>query len=119
MKLNKKYNPNNLTPKTKFIVKSIPKDLVWRNDVINAYCLSGGSGTGCYDETMSSWWIGLYDIGEVEFSLSSDGGLTRIVLDDFHQKLDEDFHEHDYNVIKKLVETLNILVDLDYIERVN
>ena len=33
----------------------------WRNDAVQAWCLSGGSGKGFYGGWMNSYWIGLYD----------------------------------------------------------
>ena len=33
----------------------------WRNDVVQAWCLTGGSGKGLYGGWIDSYWIGFYD----------------------------------------------------------
>ena len=59
-------NKYNLKPKDiqKAIVLDydrLHKEPFWRNDVVGAWCLSGGSGKGYYGGFMNSFWIGFYD----------------------------------------------------------
>lgn len=33
----------------------------WRNNVVGAWCLSGGAGEGYFGGSIDSYWIGFYD----------------------------------------------------------
>lgn len=62
----KVQNKYNLKPKD--IEKAVVLDYerlhqapFWRNGVVQAWCLSDGSGKGFYDGWWDSYWIGFYD----------------------------------------------------------
>lgn len=59
-------NMYNIKPKNieKMIVLDkdrLHKEPFWRNDVISAWCLSGGVGKGYCGDWIDSYWIGFYD----------------------------------------------------------
>ena len=88
----------------------------WRNDVVQAWCLSGGSGKDYYGGYMNSYWIGFYDAdakehaGEIELSCSAWGGMCHYNFESFFDYSEID-HVIDLELQEKLLERLNWMID--------
>lgn len=118
-------NKYNLKPKD--IQKSIILDYdrlhkypFWRNNVVQAWCLSGGSGKGFYGDWMNSYWIGFYDkdakayAGKVRLSCSTMEDMCSYNFEKFF-----DYREienvNDLELQEKLLEKINWLIDEEII----
>ena len=84
----------------------------WRNDIVKAWCLSGGAGHGLYGY-VDSYWIGFYD-DEVEMGV----GLNCTSYEDMCGYSFEQFYnpeemenEIDLELQEKLLERINWLID--------
>ena len=82
-KVENKYNLTPaLIPKLRiFNTDAIHKAPFWRNDVVSAWCLSGGTGSGFFGDCEDEYWIGFYDetapayTGKIRFSCTSMEGM--------------------------------------------
>ena len=92
--------------------------LFWRNDVIQAWCISGSASSSsdrmyCTD---SSYWIGIYDTnakeyaGEFRFDLYSYGGMYNYEFNEFFQQEDIE-NENDLQIQEMFLEKINQLID--------
>lgn len=121
MRKPKVENKYNLKPKD--IEKAVILDYdrlcqppFWRNNVVQAWCLSGGSGKGLYIKWIDSYWIGFFDKDAKEYS-------GKIILDcttmeemcsyNFESFFDpkEIKNEVDLELQEKLLEKINWLID--------
>lgn len=95
------------------------KSPFWRNDVIQAWCLSETTiknskddEYGCYDE----YWIGFYDEdakshkGKIILNCYSYGGMCNYIFDNFFD-MEEIENEMDLEIQEKLLARLNWLID--------
>lgn len=88
----------------------------WRNDVIQAWCLTGGSGKGFYDDWMDSYWIGFYDkdakeyAGKIKLSCSSMEDMCNYNFERFYDYAEIE-NEIDLELQEKLLERINWLID--------
>lgn len=88
----------------------------WRNDVISAWCLSGGCGKGYYGDYINSYWIGFYDedaksyAGKIRLSCSSYEGMCNYNFKKFFD-YKEIGNEIDLELQEKLLKTINWLLD--------
>lgn len=93
--------------------------LFWRNNVIDAWCLSAttiknskDSEFGTYDE----FWIGVYDenaksyAGKIRINFSSYGGMCSYKFKKFFD-YSEIENEMDLEIQEKFIETINKLLD--------
>ena len=64
----------------------------WRNNVINAYCLSGNTAKNNKDHeygTYSEYWIGVYDKDDkIKIDFSSYGGMCGYKFKEFYNPKD-------------------------------
>jgi hypothetical protein len=88
----------------------------WRNDVIGAWCLSGGAGS-CIDDTWSnSYWIGFYDsdakayAGKIRVDCSSDFDMCSYKFKKFFD-YSEIENEADLELQEKLLDKINWLIE--------
>ena len=125
MRKPKVENKYNLKPKD--IQKAIILDYerlkqppFWRNNVVQAWCLSDGSGKGLY-ESIDSYWIGFYDkdaksyAGKIRLSCTSYEGMCGYDFKKFFD-LKEIEYEFDLELQEKLLSRINWLIDEGIIE---
>lgn len=84
----------------------------WRNDVVKAWCLSGAVGSdmdfefGCD----SSYWLGIYDNGKIDFHMDTYGGMCSYHPENFldaksiENKNDRDVQVAAINAINQLID---------------
>lgn len=97
-------------------------DLFWRNNVVNAYCISQYTDKKEYGE----YWIGIYDInapahaGHFRFSLSVWQDMCRYDFENFFNEEEMD-NEYDLILQEKFLTKINELLDLGilYVEDFN
>lgn len=91
------------------------KNPFWRNNVIHAWCLTGGAGEGLYD-SMNDYWIGFYDedapayAGKTRFSVSTYEGMCSYKFNTFYKPSDID-NLADLEIQEKLLDRMNWLLD--------
>lgn len=119
--LNKTYNKYDLDMKKvrKLQVKDDSKilpPLFWRNDVINAWCISGsiGSVSDFKYSSENSYWIGIYDTNyygkRFHCYCTSWGGMCGYIFDVFFKPNDIE-NENDLNTQIELLSKINLLID--------
>ena len=121
-----KYNKYNL--KVKDIQKAIILDYdklhkspFWRNDIIKAWCLSGGVGKGFWGDYQSEYWIGFYDndadsyAGKIRISCTCMEEMCSYNFNTFFSQKSIDNHI-DFEFQIELLKTLNWLIDEKIIE---
>lgn len=88
----------------------------WRNDAVQAWCLSDGSGKGFYGGWMDSYWIGFYDkdakayASKIRLSCSSMENMCNYNFKKFFD-YSEIHNETDLELQEKLLERINWLID--------
>lgn len=88
----------------------------WRNNVVQAWCLSGGSGKGFYGDWMDSYWIGFYDkeakayAGKIKLSCSAMEDMCNYNFKKFYDYAEIE-NEVDLELQEKLLERINWLID--------
>lgn len=119
-------NKYNLKPKDieKAVIldyDKLHKPPFWRNDVVQAWCLSGGSGKGLYGGWIDSYWLGFYDkdadayAGKVRLSCSSCEDMYNYNFKKFFD-YNEIENEVDLELQEKLLERINWLIDEGIVE---
>ena len=96
----------------------ICEPLFWRNNVINAWCISGSAGTDADRQycTDSGYWIGIYDedakayAGTFRIDFSSYGGMCGYNFTSFFKPKDIE-NENDLRVQELFLEKINYLID--------
>lgn len=91
----------------------------WRNDVINAWCISGSVGTAAdrLHGTDNSFWIGIYDddapayAGRFRFSIETYGGMCSYEFTKFFQEGDIEC-KNDLIIQKRFLAQITELLDL-------
>lgn len=129
MRKPKVENKYNLKPKDIQHAKILDYDRLhkppfWRNDVVQAWCLSDDTCKnakddeyGCYD----SYWIGFYDenakayAGRIILECSAYGDMCYYKFDNFFDAK-EIFNEMDLEIQEKLLSRINWLIDEGIIE---
>lgn len=93
----------------------------WRNEVIQAWCLTGGSGKGFYGGYLNEYWIGFYDKNAKEYA--SEIRFYCIVYEDMCNYIFKNFFDYteienevDLELQEKLLERINWLIDERIIE---
>lgn len=128
MKLRKPKVKNKYNLKPKDIQKAVvlkPERLkekpFWRNDVVQAYCLSGGAGTGFYGDWIDSYWIGFYDAdakahaGKIRLSCTAYEEMCSYNFKTFFNPKEMECLA-DLEMQEKLLSTLNWLIDEGIVE---
>lgn len=102
----------------------ICEPLFWRNNVVNAWCISGSTAKSakedkycCYDE----FWLGVYDedakvyAGKVKVEFSAYGGMCNYNFNKFYdyKKIE---NETDLEVQEMFLEKINMLLDEGILE---
>lgn len=77
--------------------------LFWRNNVVNAWCISFGTHE-------DSFWIGFYDNGSFEFNFTSYEGMTSYEFEEFYNREEIEIVD-DFIIQEKFLETINHLID--------
>lgn len=94
----------------------ICESLFWRNNVVNAWCISRSIGTNvdrrfCTDNEI---WIGIYDKPyyrrRVHVHVNCWGGMGKYEFCDFYNYKEIE-NERDLQTQEKLLEVLNMLID--------
>lgn len=116
-KVQNKYNlkPKDIQKATILDYDRLHKAPFWRNNVVQAWCLSGGSGKG-FSGFINSYWIGFYDnnakayAGKIRLSCSSNEDMCNYNFKKFF-----DYSEieclADLELQEKLLEQINWLID--------
>lgn len=109
-----KYNLTIRKAKNLKIDRSKVNDLYgfWRNDIVKAWCLSGGVGRSPLGGSMSSFWIGIYDDESKKVSIKLDAyeGMFNYNISKFYQ-LEDIETEVDLGIQELLLSKLNELID--------
>lgn len=117
-KVKNKYNlkPKDIQKATILDYDKLHQTPFWRNNVVQAWCLSGGSGKGLYGGFIDSYWIGFYDddakayAGKIRLSCSSYEDMCNYNFKKFF-----DYSEieclADLELQEKLLEQINWLID--------
>lgn len=88
----------------------------WRNNVIQAWCLTGGSGKGYFDDYEDEYWIGFYDdnakeyASQIRFFCTSFEGMCGYNFKNFFDYTEID-NKDDLELQEKLLERINWLID--------
>ena len=123
MRKPKVRNKYNLTPKsiTKLKVNraKLSEKPFWRNNVIDAWCLTGSTAKNSKDSeygTYNSFWLGVYDedakayAGKIRVTFDSYGGMCSYNFKKFFDYKDIE-NEMDLEIQEKFIEVMNQLID--------
>lgn len=97
----------------------IKEPLFWRNEVINAWCISENAGTEedvAYG-TDNEYWIGIYDLnaknygGKFRFTFSSYGGMCGYNFKRFFDPSEIE-NDVDLEIQEKFLRKINKLIDM-------
>lgn len=126
MRKPKVKNKYNLKPKD--IEKAIILDYeklkqppFWRNNVIDAWCLSGSSGKGFYGSHINSYWIGFYDddarayAGKIRLDCTTHEDMYGYNFKNFFDYKEIE-NETDLELQEKLLDRINWLINEKIIE---
>lgn len=116
-KIENKYNlkPGDITKAVVLDYDKLHKSPFWRNDVIKAWCLTGGSGKGYHGDWIDSFWIGFYDLdvefaGKIRFYCTSYEDMCGYEFKSFFD-YSEIENEVDLELQEKLLEKINWMID--------
>ena len=121
-KVKNKYNikPKDIQKATVLDFERLKKPPFWRNNVVKAWCLSGGSGKGYYGGFADSYWIGFYDKNAKAYA-----GKIRLSCSSYEDKCSYNFkkffdyseieNEVDLELQEKLLDRINWLIDEEII----
>ena len=93
----------------------------WRNNVVGAWFLSGGSGTGYFGDFVDSYWIGFYDqdaksyAGKIRLVCTAMNDLCNYNFKKFFDPKEIDIMA-DLVMQEKLLEQINWLIDEGIVE---
>ena len=122
-KVKNKYNlkPKDIQNATVLDFERLKQPPFWRNDVVGAWCLSGGAGKGLYGSWEDSYWIGFYDkdaksyAGKIRLSCSSHEDMCGYNFKKFFDYKEIE-NEADLKLQEKLLDRINWLIDEKIIE---
>ncbi len=126
MRKPKVENKYNLKPKDiqKAIVldyERLHKPPFWRNNIVQAWCLSEGVGKGYYGDSIDSYWIGFYDkdaksyAGKIRLSCNAMEDMCHYNFKKFFD-ISEIENETDLELQEKLLSRINWLIDEGIVE---
>lgn len=118
-----KYNlkPKDIEKATIIDYDKLTQKPFWRNNVINAWCLSGGSGRGFYGGYMDSYWIGFYDndaksyVGKIRLKCYAMEEMCSYNFKSFFNEKEIE-NKWDLELQEKLLEVINWLIDERIVE---
>ena len=118
-----KYNlkPKDIEKATILDYERLKQPPFWRNYVVKAWCLSGGSGKGYSGGCMNSYWIGFYDkdanayAGKIRLDCSAMEDMCSYNFTTFFNYKDIN-NEDDLELQEKLLDRINWLIDEGIIE---
>lgn len=116
-----KYNikPQDIEKAIVLKPERLKEEPFWRNNVINAWCLSGNTAKTSGDfnfGTYNEYWIGFFDndahknAGKIILRTSSYGGMCYYIFDSFFD-YSEIENEIDLEIQEKLLSMINWLLD--------
>lgn len=122
-KVENKYNlkPKDIQKATILNYERLQKPPFWRNDIVQAWCLSGGSGKGYFGDWMDSYWIGFYDkdaksyAGKIRLDCTAMEDMCHYKFKKFFD-YSEIENEIDLELQEKLLSRINWLIDEGIIE---
>lgn len=122
-KVENKYNlkPKDIQKAVILDYERLEQPPFWRNDVVQAWCLSDGSGRSYYGGYMDSYWIGFYDknakayAGKIRLSCSAYEDMCNYNFKKFFD-YSEIENEVDLELQEKLLSRINWLIDEGIIE---
>lgn len=91
----------------------------WRNNVINAWCLSGSTAKCAADDefcTTDEYWLGVYDedakfyTGKIRVNFSAYGGICSYVFKEFYNPKDIE-NELDLCIQEQFLRVMNDLIE--------
>lgn len=118
-----KYNlkPKDIERATILDYKRLKQPPFWRNNIVKAWCLTGGSGKGYYGDFMDSYWIGFYDknakayAGKIRLDCTAMEDMYTYNFTKFFD-YSEIGNEVDLELQEKLLDRINWLIDEKIIE---
>lgn len=118
-----KYNlkPKDIQKATIIDYDKLTQKPFWRNNVINAWCLSGGSGKGFYGGYIDSYWIGFYDndaksyAGKIKLKCCATEEMCSYNFKSFFNEKEIE-NKWDLELQEKLLEVINWLIDERIVE---
>ena len=116
-RIENKYNlkPSDIRKMVVIDRQRLQEPAFWRNNVIHAWCLTGGAGKGLYD-SMNEYWIGFYDenapayAGKTRFSVFAYEGMCSYKFNTFYKPSDIE-NLADLEIQEKLLDRMNWLLD--------
>ena len=122
-KVENKYNlkPKDIQKATILNYERLQKPPFWRNGIVQAWCLSGGSGKGYFGDWMDSYWIGFYDkdaksyAGKIRLDCTAMEDMCHYKFKKFFD-YSEIENEIDLELQEKLLSRINWLIDEGIIE---
>ena len=117
-----KYNlkPKDIEKATILDYERLKQSPFWRNNVVNAWCLSDGTGKGFYGY-IDNYWIGFYDknakayAGRIRLVCTSNEDMSSYNFKEFFN-YNEIEYEFDLQLQEKLLSRINWLIDERIIE---
>lgn len=117
-KIKNKYNlkPKDIEKAVILDYNRLHQSPFWRNDVVQAWCLVGGSGKGFYGDWIDSYWIGFYDkdaksyANKIRLSCTSHEEMCGYNFKNFFDFAEIE-NEVDLELHEKLLERINWLID--------
>lgn len=115
-KVENKYNikPKDIEKAIILLPDKLKEEPFWRNNVVNAYCLSGGAGKGYYGH-MDSYWIGFYDDEKIKLKCTAMEDMCSYNFKEFFN-FKEIENLADLELQEKLLSIMNWLIDEKIIE---
>lgn len=122
-KVKNEYNlkPKDIEKATILDYDKLHQSPFWRNNVVEAWCLSDGVGKGLYGGWIDSYWIGFYDkdakayAGKIRLSCTAMEDMCSYKFKKFFD-CKEIENEFDLKLQEKLLERINWLIDEKIIE---
>lgn len=115
-KLNK-YNlkPNDIKKAIVVSPERLKLKPFWRNELINAWCLSEGAGRGFGGSWIDSYWIGFKDDGKIDYHILCWEGMGNYAIKEFFKSNDIECRS-DLDIQIKYVKMLNWLIEENIIK---
>ena len=117
-RIENKYNlkPKDIQKAVVLDYERLHQEPFWRNNVVQAWCLSGGTGEGMYGGHIDSYWIGFYDedakayAGKIRLKCTSYEDMCSYNFKKFFDYKEIE-HEIDLELQEKLLEKINWMID--------
>ena len=105
--------------KLKYNREKIGEPIFWRNNVVDAWCISKTTAKNSKDRefcTYNSFWLGIYDddaesfAGKIVIDVSAHGGMCNYKFEKFYDMKDIE-NEMDLEIQELILETINFLIE--------